>query len=345
MQSPSGKPVCLFSDTSVKLMERGYILVPLDEITIEPNTVNENIANTRMQDQTNLNTTKVVPQTILEAQNSTVTNTPEQIAHIKEMMQVGVPGFLIHGYALDFSELPKVGQTVQINATNTLHEQTYPDAPYRELNIQFLYDDSLVRISNITSNIESDDPSVFVPFNHTTTTKLAEPGKSYTVLADMQILQEGFIDIDTTKFHPSETPGPVRFVSSTDQVMYRSKYLATDQTWMDHALPVIGQSGPVPIYETPSFIKGGTFTGEPLSFGNPVPFVLEEFHSSLAADFKNPEFKYSPQDIVDDLTSFEYTDLEIRDFLRDHMGYSDEKINELSIQSVPFEQDMTGYNN
>ena len=337
MHSPSGKPVCLFSDTSVKLMASGYIIVPLDGITIEPNTVNENIANTRMQNQTNLNT-KVVPPVILEAQNSTVTNTPEQIAHLKEMMQVGAPGFIIHRYALDFSELPKVGQTIQINATNTLHERTSLDDPHRQLNIQFLYDDSLVRISNITSNIESDDPSVFVPFNHTTTTKLAEPGKSYTLLADMQILQEGFIDVDITNFHPLETPGPVRFVSSTDQVMYRSEYLATNQTWMDHTLPVMGQSGPAPSNETPRFIKAGTFTGEPLSFGNPVPFVLEEFHSSLAADFKNPEFKYSPQDIVDDLTSFEYTDLEIRDFLRDYMGYSDEKINELSIQGVSFEE-------
>ena len=35
MQSPSGKPVCLFPDTSVKLMDSGYSLVSLDEVTIE----------------------------------------------------------------------------------------------------------------------------------------------------------------------------------------------------------------------------------------------------------------------------------------------------------------------
>ncbi len=68
------------------------------------------------------------------------------------------------------------------------------------------------------------------------------PDRTYTVLITIEILKEGFIEIDALRFHPAEPSGGVNFAISDEYSLSRYEYMDEGYTFLDHLIVAMGSS-------------------------------------------------------------------------------------------------------
>ncbi len=223
MVTLAGNPVCLTGDSTMKLADRGssssYATIYTPETSQKANEpLNEKITS---QTDTHVFTDKE----------------KQIIADYKESSMLSSPGILIHSYSLDLSESPKMGQTAVVNFTGIYTDNTNFE-PYMEsftLKV-FANPDNKVQFYNATTNAGSDDPTSFDSFDNDIGYVVDNPvpGRAYTVMVTVKILEEGFIEIDALRFHSSESSGGVYLAISNEHSMPENKYMDEEHTFLDH---------------------------------------------------------------------------------------------------------------
>ena len=191
----------------------------------------------------------IINRSILEtyhAQNS-ISEIPPPLAYMKYWLLAALAvailapvsvhassGFITHGYSLEFSDLPAVGETATLEFTGT-----YYDSPDEDLNLRVTlnvgtYDTDKIRLYDMTSNIGSDDPAVFTPYNPKDVTEIIEPGKPYTVLVKVDVFQEGFFTIFADGFVGETIHTSV--AASENNSIYVREYIENGESYLDHTL-------------------------------------------------------------------------------------------------------------
>ena len=104
----------------------------------------------------------------------------------------------------------------------------------------------LYRVANITSNIGTAGPGVFEAYDHKTEQTVAEPGRTYTVKAQVEFLAEAFVSV-----HAIGLDGDVVTIdvaTSATRSMSYLEYLAEGEDYLNHTL---ADPGPVDALEPP----------------------------------------------------------------------------------------------
>ena len=100
----------------------------------------------------------------------------------------------------------------------------------------------LYHVTNITSNIGTATPDVFVPYDHESETFRAERGSTYTVRAMVEFVAEGFIPVYVLGLDADIVTAVV--AASESMSMPYSEYVATRQDYLDSATGVFAPDPP-----------------------------------------------------------------------------------------------------
>ena len=104
----------------------------------------------------------------------------------------------------------------------------------------------MYRVTNITSDVGAPGAGAFAPYDHEAEDTVAEPGRTYTVRAQIEILSEGFVPVYALGLDGDIVT--VDVAASQDQSMPYTEYLATGEDYLDHLL---AEPGPVEARERP----------------------------------------------------------------------------------------------
>ena len=229
MVNLAGKPVCVTGDSAMKLgdgVSSGSSVYATMAHTPETSQKSHEPLNEKITSQTDTHV---------------FTDKEKQIiADYKESSILSSSGILIHSYSLDLSESPKVGQTAMINFTGVYTDNTNFE-PYMEpftLKVFANPDDKVLFHDDAVTNAGSDDPTIFVPFDNKVGYVVDEPvpGRAYTVMVTVEILEEGFIEIDALRFHSLESRGGVYLAISSEYSISENEYMDEGHTFLDHII-------------------------------------------------------------------------------------------------------------
>ena len=244
---------------------------------------------------------------------------------------------------------PVVGQTAELTLTVTHNEfrgytTTYDDnnnpiytsVPYgtQHLNpVRLSIADSNnphYRLYDVTSNIGSVDPTVFTPYDYTTETTIAEPGKTYTVKGKVEILREGFVDFGALSFEGDKLG--ISLAVGTSETLPIVEYYEDNETFLDHLSGVSGQQS----YSDSASFSGGQLSDTARQFPiNYLPNLTEEQQqASLTAFYEKILDIYNAHDssdaeIIKDLDGFSRQT--IIDFFKNYKGYDQSVIDTFDI--------------
>ena len=104
----------------------------------------------------------------------------------------------------------------------------------------------MYRVTNITSDVGAPGAGVFAPYDHETEAAVAEPGRTYTVRAQIEILVEGFVPVYALGLDGDIVT--VDVAASPGQSMPYTEYLAKGEDYLDHLL---AEPGPIVARERP----------------------------------------------------------------------------------------------
>ena len=188
------------------------------------------------------------------------------------------------------------------------------------------------RLYDITSNIGSDDPTVFTPYDHTTETTIAEPGKTYTVKAKVEILREGFVDFGAISLDGDKLG--IRLAIGDEKTLPTSYYYENNKNYLSHLSGPTGQqdnrNNDFSVIEKSQLLYSSHKT--PVVY---LPNLSEEQIQDNVTNFyktlKTIYDAYGANDtqIIADLDDF--SSQEIKTFFRDYKGYDDDDITSLSL--------------
>ncbi len=320
LQSPSGRPACVTMDTSDKLLDRGFTLVK----SVPQNTSTESLDS--------LEPEKLYDMDVYHS--STHFNIHDYTYEFRGFPVVGETGELIltmtHKIladdAIKILGYDEDGNPIEVPAVYGVNAHLYPV----KLDIAFL-PPSTIRVYDIVSNINSDDPFVFLPYDHTTETTIAEPGKTYTVKAKVDVLEEGFVF-----FYAKGLEGDyvqTSYAIGKDETLEFWEYEKYDETYLDHTLrkrPVTGDSqSQLPVDQlVPPEPK---IAPEPTTPRNHEE-EYEEWKNYIASYHLEEESPY--EDVLEELVQYEFTIQNMREFFANRMNYTNAVIDEL-ISSLP----------
>ena len=104
----------------------------------------------------------------------------------------------------------------------------------------------MYRVTNITSDVGAPGAGAFAPYDHETEDAVAEPGLTYTVRAQIEILAEGFVPVYALGLDGDIVT--VDMAASPGQSMPYTEYLAKGEDYLDHLL---AEPGPIGARERP----------------------------------------------------------------------------------------------
>ena len=223
MMTFAGKPVCVTSDSTMQLADRGYATAYTPETSQKANeSLNEKITN---QTDTHVFTDKE-KQIIADYRESSMLSSE--------------PSILIHMYSIELPTLPKVGQTALVNFTGVYTDKVNFE-PYKEpftLKVFSGTEDKVRFLDDAVTNAGTDDPDVFVPFDNDVGYVVNDPvlGRAYTVLVTVEILEEGFIHINALRFNGAENNIGRYFAISDEHSMIIGEYIDEGYTFLDHTI-------------------------------------------------------------------------------------------------------------
>ena len=120
------------------------------------------------------------------------------------------------------------------------------DHPPVRLDVTGREHSDLYRITDVVSNIGTAGPGVFEPYDHETEDTVAEPGRTYTVRAQIEFVVEGFVPVYALGLDGDIVT--VDVAASEGKSMPYAAYLATGEDYLDHML---AEPGPVEARERP----------------------------------------------------------------------------------------------
>ena len=191
------------------------------------------------------------------------------------------------------------------------------------------------RVFDIVANIETGDEDTFAPYDFETTTVVADPEAAYIVKAKLEILREGISEISMRGFDGDIL---IEYVAaSAEQSMPYDEYVETGQTYLDalwaaeaaasahirDADPIYPDTDPIYSDTPPDPEPPDTRTGEEIE---------RDWFTSLARDFD--EFEFTELDVTRYMLDLGYREDEVRDFLVDYMGYSQELVAQIKMRDM-----------
>ena len=121
----------------------------------------------------------------------------------------------------------------------------------------------LYRITDVVSNIGTAGPGVFEPYDHETEDTVAEPGRTYTVRAQIEFVVEGFVPVYALGLDGDVVT--VDVAASQGLSMPYPEYVATGEDYLDHTL---AEPGPLAARE---MLPGSIAVAAPAgSYGGPL---------------------------------------------------------------------------
>ena len=108
------------------------------------------------------------------------------------------------------------------------------DHPPVRLDVTGREHSDLYRITDVVSNIGTAGPGVFEPYDHETEDTVAEPGRTYTVRAQIEFVVEGFVPVYALGLDGDIVT--VDVAASPGLSMPYPEYVATGEDYLDHTL-------------------------------------------------------------------------------------------------------------
>ena len=219
---------------------------------------------------------------------------------------------------LSLSEYPPVGRPAELTFTVTyagvgMHGTGADriEYPYVRLDVTGAGSD-MYTVHNITSNVGTESPDVFEPYDHAVSAVRAEPGRTYTVRAEVVFVREGVVAVHAFGLGGDIVTAYV--AASASLSMPYDAYEMSGQTYLDG---ILGKgSGAAARGDPLSGIPPPPPAPDPISAA-PAPGV-DAWLDGLASSYRAKNA--SAADVSGDLERLQYTPSEIRRFMEDHMG-------------------------